>query len=421
MTQTEKHIDHFFNSVIANTIELKEEELHSLLEKRSSDNRDRKSLQKSLPNEDRVIGFKTKGIILMTLIAIGITAFLLASSPTLTPVKSVDNIKPDRLTTAQGLAPENQAVAKPAFANPVDSIETSTAISPIPLVELSDAALLKLGVYRKSSNEILCYQDFGSKKYLFEVRYTQKPFGLKATIIDKNEAHGVNEIPSFLPVQMTNLKGIVGSLSASINSEQAGVLDQISIAEFNRLKEIEKFLTEHPGDPSKVLSKDDQALLQKVIALKSHIREKSPSKPMNPNSLIPIVVRTNASSENEGGFILWYQPTQELLNVIKGDRQSVVTKVSITSNDIFFGISIFPNPAHGDANLQFQLRENRSVRVDLQDITGKQISIVSRSNDLSAGKHEIKIQTQDLSSGIYIVLLTTDKGERSIQRLVIEK
>jgi len=101
---------------------------------------------------------------------------------------------------------------------------------------------------------------------------------------------------------------------------------------------------------------------------------------------------------------IWTLPAGASINV------STLAKVE--------GIEIFPNPTKGEANLKFNLQENGNVRVSIMDYTGKMISEVANQN-MSIGMQNVKIATNGIVPGNYIVLISTESGNRA-ERLTVE-
>lgn len=72
-----------------------------------------------------------------------------------------------------------------------------------------------------------------------------------------------------------------------------------------------------------------------------------------------------------------------------------------------------PNPAHNSTTIDFVLKRNESVRVDIYDITGKLVKTISKENMLE-GKNSIEISLTDFTNGIYSYTIST--GETKISK-----
>jgi hypothetical protein len=83
--------------------------------------------------------------------------------------------------------------------------------------------------------------------------------------------------------------------------------------------------------------------------------------------------------------------------------------------------AIGPNPARERATIFYSLSAPRSVSVALYDFSGRFIATLATADRISAGsQHEISVNVGQLSSGMYLVTMQTDRGEQAIQRLIIE-
>ncbi len=72
----------------------------------------------------------------------------------------------------------------------------------------------------------------------------------------------------------------------------------------------------------------------------------------------------------------------------------------------------YPNPARGSASLRFSLPESSDVTIELFDIAGRKTSVQSQGQ-YSEGYHVQSLNLEDLSSGLYLILLTSSSGRVS--------
>ena len=75
----------------------------------------------------------------------------------------------------------------------------------------------------------------------------------------------------------------------------------------------------------------------------------------------------------------------------------------VTLNDV---INVAPNPANEMTNFNIILRNNKEVRIQIFDITGKKIDNINRAI-YSKGVHSISYNTTNLTNGIYIYQVLT--------------
>ncbi len=82
-------------------------------------------------------------------------------------------------------------------------------------------------------------------------------------------------------------------------------------------------------------------------------------------------------------------------------------------------MKMFPNPASDLTHVQFNLAEPTNIGFTIYDMTGR-VVMSGASEQMVAGAHQLNISTENLASGIYNVVVKSDKGSVS-QRLSIAK
>jgi len=78
----------------------------------------------------------------------------------------------------------------------------------------------------------------------------------------------------------------------------------------------------------------------------------------------------------------------------------------------------FPNPAQNNANFSFTLLENQNITLQVFDIHGNMVKTLLARKEYIKGEYQISFNTADLSPGIYLAKLTTDKGTINIKVVV---
>lgn len=71
--------------------------------------------------------------------------------------------------------------------------------------------------------------------------------------------------------------------------------------------------------------------------------------------------------------------------------------------------NFYPNPASDQVTIEYQLEEATDVRIQVQDIFGKQVANVLNEKQ-SAGSHELNWATAGLANGIYFIRIITEEG-----------
>ncbi len=83
--------------------------------------------------------------------------------------------------------------------------------------------------------------------------------------------------------------------------------------------------------------------------------------------------------------------------------------------------SVFPNPtADGGATIGFELAEPRALTVELLNLNGERVLELARNVSRSSGNGQLAFALNGVAPGMYLVSLTTDRGERAVQRLIVE-
>jgi len=85
----------------------------------------------------------------------------------------------------------------------------------------------------------------------------------------------------------------------------------------------------------------------------------------------------------------------------------LITALLATSSDIP-ELNIYPNPSSGPQTLSFTLLETTRITVKLYGILGNE-TILANSILLSAGKHDVFINSTELVSGLYICKMNSEK------------
>lgn len=79
-------------------------------------------------------------------------------------------------------------------------------------------------------------------------------------------------------------------------------------------------------------------------------------------------------------------------------------------------ISFYPNPATSSATLSYEVREAGEVSVQMLDAQGR--AVLSRSMEQVPGSHRMTLDTEGMSRGVHLVVVTTN-STRSIQRVML--
>jgi hypothetical protein len=131
-----------------------------------------------------------------------------------------------------------------------------------------------------------------------------------------------------------------------------------------------------------------------------------------------LVVATSGTSEANTSYyydatdLTWYYTTNTPMVRLNFSPASIN---EVSSN---FGLNVYPNPANSSATISMALSNEANVVINVTDLSGK----VVYTNALGKvnGAQKITVNTDSLSSGVYMVNLSVD-GAVSTQKLVVRK
>jgi hypothetical protein len=92
---------------------------------------------------------------------------------------------------------------------------------------------------------------------------------------------------------------------------------------------------------------------------------------------------------------------------------------TITSGGVN-GAPIFPNPAHDAVTIGYRLLGSRIVTITLHDINGAPVRQLVGAHPKNAGRWETRASLLGVKPGIYLVVISTEKGEQVVQRLIVD-
>jgi hypothetical protein len=93
-----------------------------------------------------------------------------------------------------------------------------------------------------------------------------------------------------------------------------------------------------------------------------------------------------------------------------------ILTTALQSENVSNEIMVMPNPAHDEFKLYFNTLKQASVKVNIQDVSGR---IVIQSSDISTGKYARSYDVSNLSRGIYFIQIEVNDNKLS-KKLVIE-
>lgn len=82
-------------------------------------------------------------------------------------------------------------------------------------------------------------------------------------------------------------------------------------------------------------------------------------------------------------------------------------------------ISVYPNPAENNLNIDLDLIKNSDVEINITDVTGK--IVFNKTSKLSKGENKLNIETAGLASGLYFVQVNADSNFVTTKKIIISK
>ena len=106
----------------------------------------------------------------------------------------------------------------------------------------------------------------------------------------------------------------------------------------------------------------------------------------------------------------------------EGDACHLITAVEneLGSEPLSAKIQLYPNPASHVVNIVFELEETAHIRVDIIDLTSRQLVRPLLEESLLEGKYNHTFDVQSLNNGLYIIRISRD-GVTQAKKLSIQK
>ena len=91
-------------------------------------------------------------------------------------------------------------------------------------------------------------------------------------------------------------------------------------------------------------------------------------------------------------------------------------QVNVGNNVVFNLDNPIPNPANNNVSIKYSLDKESDVTINLYDMSGKLLKTLV-SGSMPAGEQELNFNVNELTSGTYNIILSTDnnKAVRQIQ------
>lgn len=91
--------------------------------------------------------------------------------------------------------------------------------------------------------------------------------------------------------------------------------------------------------------------------------------------------------------------------------------ISVEENTLVDNVRLFPNPATGVVCLNFDNQKNGKFSASVYDLSGRKVKTLDLG-DLIIGTHKIRLNTDELSRGSYVLSLTSERGTLNLKLLL---
>lgn len=160
-------------------------------------------------------------------------------------------------------------------------------------------------------------------------------------------------------------------------------------------------------------NEDQSQLIFQQLA--SELNRQASTAP-NFDNLIPILVRNTKNPKHPNELIFWYESTPEITNLLPAAKQSTHDPKPQS-----FEVSVYPNPTSGPATLNYTLKHDASVTFTLRNLLGQKVMEIGNANGSAGTTGNLTFDLSKLEAGLYLLVTTTDSGEQSVERIVVNK
>lgn len=162
--------------------------------------------------------------------------------------------------------------------------------------------------------------------------------------------------------------------------------------------------------------------------------------------LIP--VRLDTTNNNEI-TIFWFYPNEEFLSKLSKEKSDVIRKeynlihsgviedigyqsacAGLNNSESYYDLcrkfsgaiqssENYPNPAQNNIKLRLKLNEDRKLTISIGNLNGAIVKEIEKSKLYNKGDIELNINISDLSPGVYMIIIDSERSEQAISRFVV--
>ncbi len=155
---------------------------------------------------------------------------------------------------------------------------------------------------------------------------------------------------------------------------------------------------------------------------------KLPYDPITVSNIIDLSIEENILTPYTGFLVFNLEEGQSSNTQTGGEGDKggwVNTDVNdkTKSDSLNFAVSVFPNPFNPSTTINFNLPANGKITIKVYNILGEIVNEIF-NGEMNAGNHSIIINGSNLSSGVYILIISFEGGGKSYfakQKLLLMK
>ena len=102
------------------------------------------------------------------------------------------------------------------------------------------------------------------------------------------------------------------------------------------------------------------------------------------------------------------------------DTTTVLEKEPFKMKNSFSLVKTYPNPFNSQTKVQFYLPEKKQVKFSVFDISGKIIDKLTNTKTFFSGTHEFLFNFEGLTSGIYVIKISTGEWSKSAKVIYLK-
>ncbi len=188
--------------------------------------------------------------------------------------------------------------------------------------------------------------------------------------------------------------------------------------------------------------RSDNDLVEMLRKKYGHLRD------VEPDSSVARLVPVHFTIENKRDayfkktdVVLWFEASPEFVAALPEPYRSVLQQESQhvviagtpapgnymenwrTTAGAVIETVLYPNPvlaADGNTTLAYKLDTPRQVTITLHDMFGRELASIDAGHK-TPGSYTVDIPLAGRESGVYLIVLSTDKNERAVQRLLVQR